>query len=396
MPENDKRDRRESGEERIDATEPSSLSRREFVKRSGTGVAAGTAALAGFPAVLESGTAGNQEEVRLAWIGVGGRGSSLLSQAMDHVSTSNLRVTAICDVDPRARERGIRRCGSMRPAGIDDYRRVLEMKDVDAVFIATPIYLHAEMAVAAAQAGKHTYCEKPLGRTAGEVKAIRDAVRKAGIRFQVGFQWRYDVRWQNSVKRVQEGEIGPVHFISASRHVGGYPTSGWYIDRNLSGDLIVEQAVHEMNVFCWLMQGPPLLAAGFGGINALAGVPETRTIMDHYTVSFEFPGDVHLSYSHCVYTAPGADGLEQMVLGNRAAMDLRNATVHRDGKTTPTEFESLPNATGRAIASFVDCVRNDREPLSNLEAGRNATLMAILGRTAIHEKRVARWEEVAL
>lgn len=370
------------------------LSRREFVKRSGAGIAASSAALAGLPSILEAGVVGRDEQVRLAWIGVGGRGRSHIREALNNLSTANFTIGAICDINPASRAGAIKQCGAMRPEGVDDYRRVLDMKDIDAVFIATPVYLHREMAVAAALAGKHTYCEKPLARTAEGVEAIRAAVSRAGIRFQVGFQWRYDVRWESSIKKVHDGEIGKVHFVSAHRHVPGYPTSGWYVDRSLSGDLIVEQAVHEMNVFCWLLKGPPLRASGFGGINALVGVPSDRTIMDHYTVSYEFPENVRLSYSHCVYTPGSASGLEQMVLGDKSAIDLRNATVFRGGETIETSFDSLPNATGRAIVSFIDCVRSGREPACNLEAGVNATLMAILGRTAIHEKRVVEWSEL--
>jgi predicted dehydrogenase len=374
---------------------PQPLSRRDFIQRSGAGLAAGTAALVSLPAVLPAGSTGKDDEVRLAWIGVGGRGSSLLREALNNVTTANLRVNAICDIDPGAREGAIKACAGMRPAGIDDYRKVLDRADVDAVVIATPVYLHSEMAVAAAQAGKNTYCEKPLGRNPKEVWAIHKAVKESKVAFQVGFQWRYDIRWQTAIQKVHDGEIGKVHFISASRHVGGYPDSGWYVDRELSGDLIVEQAVHEMNVFCWLMKGPPLRAAGFGGINALEGVPKGRSIMDHYSLSYEFPENVRLSYSHCVYTAGGIDGIEQMVMGRRAAVDLQDCIVYKDGKKTPAVFESLPNATGVAIASFVDCVRSKKEPLANVDAGVNATLMAVLGRIAIHEKRVAEWKEVA-
>jgi predicted dehydrogenase len=295
-------------------------------------------------------------------------------------------------------DRGIKRCtrAGMEPVGIKDYREVLDAKDVDAVFIATPIYLHEEMAVAAAQAGKHTYCEKPLGRTPEEVKSVHDAVKKAGIRFQVGFQWRYNVVWEETIKKVHEGAIGKVHFVSAHRHAGGYPSSGWYVDRNLSGDLIVEQAVHEMNIFCWLLEGHPLRAAGFGGINALAGMPPERTIMDHYSLSYQFPDNVDLSYSHCVYTNNGVGGLEQLVMGDQAAADLLSGDIFTGRDRIRGEFASRPNDTERAIVSFVDCVRNDKEPLSNVDAGRHATLMSILGRIAIHEKRVAEWSEVAL
>ncbi len=369
------------------------VTRRRFVK-TGAGVAAGLVATA--PHILESGTVNQESQVRLAWIGVGSRGTSLLTSALNNVSNARLRVSAICDIDERAMNRGIKRCGAMKPVGIKDYRKLLDMKDIDAVFIATPIYLHAEMAIAACEAKRNTYCEKPLAPKAEEVKAVYEAVKKSGIRFQVGFQWRYHVVWQETIKKVQAGEIGKIQFISAHRHVGGYPTRGWYVDRNLSGDLIVEQAVHEMNIFQWLMKGPPLRAAGFGGINALKGVPKERSIMDHYSVTYQFPEDVDLSYSHCVYTTGKVGGLKQIVMGNQTAADLVTGTLYKKGKEIKGDFPSIPNATEQAIVSFVDCVRNDKEPLANVEAGRNATLMAIMGRTAIHEKRVVEWEDVAL
>ena len=83
-------------------------------------------------------------------------------------------------------------------------------------------------------------------------------------------------------------------------------------------------------------------------------------------------------------------------MGKNAGMELRDATLYKDGEKFPTKFDSLPNATGKALAHFVDCVRNNRETLANVEAGRNATLMAILGRTAIHENRIVEWKEIAL
>jgi predicted dehydrogenase len=369
------------------------LTRRDFVQRAGASLAAGLVAA---PAVLPAGALNNDSELRLAWIGVGDRGTSLLLTALDHVSSSNLRIAAVCDIDESARNRGVKRCGSMKPEPVDDYRKLLEMKGIDAVVIATPIYLHAEMAAACAEAGRHAYCEKPLSNTAEGVKLAYEAVKRSGIVFQLGFQWRYHPIWQQTIEKVHNGAIGKVCYVHAYRHAGGYPTSGWYIDRNLSGDLIVEQAVHEMNIFCWLLKGPPLRAAGFGGINALKGVPANRTIMDHYSVSYQFPEEVELSYSHVIYCTAGADGMRQMVYGNHSAADLMSGEIVVKGKREKPDFPSLPEPTGAALASFVDCVRQRKRPLCDVEAGRNATLMAILGRTAIHEKRVVEWSEVAL
>jgi predicted dehydrogenase len=373
------------------------VTRRRFLQAAGA--AAGGPLLAAMPSIAAEGVLGANEFLRLGWIGVGDRGSALLRHALDCVSSATLKVTAICDIDRAARERAIGRCGAMKPAGAADYRELLARSDVDAVFIATPIHLHAEHAVAALKAGKHVYCEKPLGPTATDVKAVHEAVKAAGKKFQVGFQWRYHQGFVALVDAVEAGKVGKPRFVAAQRHISGYPTSGWYVDRNLSGDLIVEQAVHEMNVFCWMLKSHPIRAAGLGGINVLEDVPPGRTIMDHYAVTFEFPDEVKVAYSHCIYTPPGFGGLFQAVYGTDARgvilEDTTRLSVTENGKRVPVDMPPMRDATEQAILSFVKCIREDREPLANVEAGRNATLMAILGRTAIHERRTAEWTEIA-
>ena len=161
-----------------------------------------------------------------------------------------------------------------------------------------------------------------------------------------------------------------------------------------------EQAVHEMNIFCWMLKSHPLSAAGLGGINALKGVPPGRTIMDHYAVTYQFPDDITIAYSHCVYTPSGFGGLYQAVYGSEGRGTILEDTLRlsltKDGKRTPVEVPPLRDASELAIQSFAKCIREGKEPLSNVDAGRNATLMAILGRTAIHERRVAEWKELDL
>jgi len=381
------------------ATPSRTVSRRRFLAAGG--VAAGLPLIAaGLPASSLANVAGANEFLRLGWIGVGGRGTSLLGAALDSVSVSTLKVAAICDIDAAARERAISKCGAMNPVGIDDYRDLVSRQDVDAVFVATPIYLHPEHACGVVSAGKHCYCEKPLAPTAAGVKQVYDCVKHAGKKFQVGFQWRYHSGFLGLVDQVQSGAVGKPSFVSAFRHVGGYPESGWYVDREKSGDLIVEQAVHEMNVFCWMLRAHPLRAAGFGGINALEGRPEGRTMMDSYGVTYEFPENLRLNYTHVIFAAPGFGGLGLTVYGERhRACVLEETTelfVAKDGKKERIELPPLSDATELAIQSFAQSIRDDREPLANVDAGRHATLMSILGRTAIHERRVVEWSEVAI
>ena len=367
------------------------LSRREFVK---TTALVAAPALAGFPAILGGREVGQQLQV--GFIGVGGRGSSLLAAVNNNVSASNVRVAAICDIDAGNRQKAIDRCPSPKPDGLEDYRKLLERKDLDAVFIATPVYLHSEMARAACAAGKNVYCEKPLGRTPEEVTAAYEAVKAApGIKFQLGFQWRYQEVYQRSVELVQQGGIGKVLFIKAQRHgTGDLPRgTAWYFQRDLSGDIIVEQAVHEMNIFCWLLGDHALRAAGLGGINRYVDTPPGRTVMDHYSLSLEFPQGVRLAYSHCFFAPKGFDGLSQHVYGDKGGIDLVDGVLHQDGKETRLDANRV-DATEAGIRDFFRCVHEDRKVLADVEAGYRATMTAILGRTALHTGSVATWEGV--
>lgn len=378
----------------------SPFTRRRFLKT--TGAVTGGSLLASLPASSRPNVQGANEFLRLGFLGVGDRGSNLLRHALNCTSVSTLRVNAICDIDPKRRDAAVEMCSGIKPAGVHDYRELLDRKDIDAVVIATPIHLHAEHAVAALAAGKHCYCEKPLGPTPEDVKAIHEAVKKSGKRFQVGFQWRYHSGFLALADVVQSGGIGKISFVTAARHTASYPASGWYIDRKLSGDLIVEQAVHEMNVFCWMLKSHPLRATGIGGTNALKDVPPERTIMDHYSVAYEFPDEITLQYSHCIYTPNGLGGLHQTFFGSdgRGAKleGTTRLTVSKDGKPQAKDIPLPPeqDPTELAIQSFVQCIRQDKEPLANIEAGRNATLMAILGRTAIQKRRQVEWEELTL
>ena len=114
----------------------------------------------------------SSDEVRASIIGVGGRGSGVLRSV---VVSPGVKLAAVCDIDPEARDRGATIGKDHKPDLFEDWRKLIARDDIDAVVIATPVDLHTEMAVAALDAGLNVYLEKPMGRTPEEVKAVMDA-----------------------------------------------------------------------------------------------------------------------------------------------------------------------------------------------------------------------------
>jgi len=174
-------------------------------------------------------------------IGVGNRGSYLLEAAM---AQPNAKILALCDIKPDRLDKAATAAARHNPGTFADWRRVIDRKDVEAVFIATPPDLHSEMAVAALRAGKHVYCEKPIGVTPAQVRAVVEAARKSKNVFVPGQQLRSIKEYKEAVQKIREGIIGDVIMIKAQRHAtADLPhdgTSGdWYFDVNRSGGYLI-------------------------------------------------------------------------------------------------------------------------------------------------------------
>ncbi|MEN6535721.1 MAG: Gfo/Idh/MocA family oxidoreductase [Bryobacteraceae bacterium] len=368
-------------------------SRRTFLK-----LPAGAAVLAA-PGVLLSATSPN-DTVSVACIGVGVRGSFLLQQMM---KVPAVRIAAICDVSPAALKAAVEavEASGPKPATYDDYRKMLdERKDIDAVVIATPVPTHATIAVACLQAGKHVYCEKPMGRTPEECRTLVKAAQSAKGIFQVGFQLRHDPNRHAAMDFVHRGGIGDVLFLQGYRHTRDLSAraSAWYFDRTLSGDIIVEQACHILDLCVWAIDKNPLRAFGSGGINLFKERPDGRTVMDNYSVIWEFPDDIRVNFSQLYFDPPEFSGVKERVFGSKGAIDLPTATWIEREKKGPIKLD-VPDAGKEAsyvsLEAFIDNARNKRLPLNNAESALRSTLMAIMGRKSIYEHRVVSWEEVS-
>src|SRR2546423_935218 len=153
--------------------------------------------------------------VGTAAIGIGNRGSFLLRAVL---AQPDAKVLALCDIKPDRLDKAASAAARDNPATYADWRKIIDRKDVDAVFIATPPYLHSEMAVAALKAGKHVYCEKPVGVTAAQVQAVVQAARASNRVFVAGQQMRSMKQLGEAVRKIREGAIGDVIMVKAQRH----------------------------------------------------------------------------------------------------------------------------------------------------------------------------------
>src|SRR5215469_7567929 len=182
------------------------LNRRSFLK---------AAAIAAGPAIISA--RGANEKINIGWIGVGTRGNAAIEWL--HTGEPNtVQITAVCDTYDgyiaRAKDR-VKTIWGNTPDAYKDYHDLLAKKDIDAVYIMTPEHLHHDMAIAALNAGKHVYVEKPLAHTIEEGFEIIDAWKKSGKVCQVGTQNRSSSLYKKAKEWVKQGLIGDCHYVRA-------------------------------------------------------------------------------------------------------------------------------------------------------------------------------------
>lgn len=377
------------------------LSRRAFLE-SGAALAAsatlaarvGAQPQAAVPATPVSGA------IPTAIIGTGGRGTADLRSVLEHG-----KVVALCDTKADRLAAAAALAARDTPATVADYRRVLDRKDVEAVVIATPPHLHAEMAVAALQAGKHVYCEKPVAITPSSVQQVVKAAKASGKVFVSGQQLRSFKRLNAAVGKIRSGAIGDVLMVKAQRHsesdLSHTGTSAdWFFDVEKSGGYLIEMSVHNLDLCNWAIGATPIKAAGFGGILLYKDDPPGRSIMDGYTLSYDYPGGVKLYFTQMVFHPKGLPGGGQFVhvYGQKGACDLMNDTnvYPLDGKTPPMELAPKVDEPPAAhVLAWYDCIRGTGRNPADITVGATTALTAIMGHMAITTGKVVEWKDIA-
>ncbi|MCW5977421.1 MAG: Gfo/Idh/MocA family oxidoreductase [Bryobacteraceae bacterium] len=336
--------------------------------------------------------------ITLGLIGCGNRGmyvSGLFAK------NEFARVAAVCDIYKDRIEEARKKYSGAQV--FTDYKELLN-SNVDAVLIATPAYLHPEHFEAAVNARKHIFMEKPAGVDAAGCRRVKAAALRADPtkRITVDYQQRYGTEYRRAYDVVRSGELGAIQMVRAA-WLGGGPAikSGhpadeekvrnWFFYRELSGDILVEQDCHNVDVVNWFMGMHPVKASGYGSRR----LRQYGDIFDNVACTFQFADGRVFSYSANQFGTPGFQDVSETFMCDYGAVNVsrRGYTIWR-GKQPEERVQTKYDITADAVNDFVDGVRNGRIENMGVSAAES-TLTAVMALTACASGREVTWEEMS-
>ncbi len=368
------------------------LPRRAFL----TGAAATTLLTMLKPSLVFGGEANSKIELGL--IGCGGRGKWIADLFAE---TGRYQFVACADYfQDRADAVGekFQIAATRRYTGLAGYKRLLESK-VDAVVIETPPYFHPQQAADAVDAGKHVFLAKPVAVDVPGCLTIADAGRRATAKklvFLVDFQTRASEHYRKAMQMVRNGAIGRIvmgeaHYPWRGGGRGAPPVTpeaqlrSWYYVLPLSGDFIVEQSIHSLDVATWIIDADPIRAIGAGGQK----LRPKGSIWDHFAVNYTFPDDVPLSFT-CIQSIPEMkDEITARVYGSDGYIQtdyfsgvlLRGKDVYQGNE--PELYTSGAKVNIREFHEFITSGKHDNPTVA---PSVRSNLTAILGREASYKQ----------
>jgi myo-inositol 2-dehydrogenase / D-chiro-inositol 1-dehydrogenase len=277
-----------------------------------------------------------------------------------------------------------------------DYRKLLEDEEIDAIAVATPPFVKREIIVAAAEAGKHVFVEKPMALSLKDADEIISRSKKAEIKLQVGYQRRFDAAFVRAEQSIVSGEIGRVLLAkSFTRDPPGNP-QGWSLDPKLSGGIMLDTCSHDFDILRFLTKSE-VSSVYASGVNII--YPQLKGEPDNVVVTLKLSNGAIAYVDSCQYTVYGYDVAAE-VLGMKGAIQIgigQNSAVKvvkKDSEFTdyPQTFqERFGQAYRDELVDFTRCILEDREPKVTGMDGRAAVEIGLAG-----SQSLARNETVSL
>lgn len=413
--------------------------RRDFIKK----VAIGTAGIAiggravGFSAKSYRSIQGANERIRVATIGLNGRGNGM---SRTFARQNNVEVSCICDVDVRAMDKALKTIMSVTPAPANapkkegDCRKVCEDKSIDAIYIATPDHWHAPLTIMGCQGGKHVYCEKPLSHNPREGELSVAAARKYNRVVQMGAQRRSAPLLTQGIEELHKGIIGRVYLAKTwytnmrketflkpgtvpdwlnydlwqgpaprTPYMDGLIHYNWHWFWRYGTGEALNNGTHEIDVARWgLGVDYPIRVTSVGGRYHFKDDWETP---DTQIITWDYPGRISLMWESRSCNGRAIEGGDRGIIfyGENGSLDtgddgykvydLRGKLIKEVSNKTVAAFQGRdtadpsPGMDGLHVADFLDAIRNNRRPHEDVEDGFKSTVAAQLGNIAWRVKR---------
>lgn len=361
---------------------------------------------------------GGSSDIKIALIGCGGRGTGACNQALTAGSTIKLvalvdplegKAQAALDILKTKHEGQVDVPPDQVFTNFEDYKKAFDLADV--VLITTPPGPRPFLFEEAIKAGKHVFMEKPVAVDAAGVRrvlATAEEAKKKKLNVCVGFQRHYDPNYIDAVKRIHDGEIGDlvygrVYWNGSSRP--GYPREegeselhyqirNWYFFTWMSGDHILEQHCHNLDVANWVLQGRmPVKAVGQGG-RQVRRAKENGTIFDHHTVEFEYDNGFRLLSQCCQIGGKCQRDVSEHFHGIKGSADLGNGAKFLINGEPPGGKRSRNKYDPYQLEhdAFFENIRTGKLRI-DAEYAAYSTLMGVMGRMATYTGQVITWEQ---
>jgi myo-inositol 2-dehydrogenase/D-chiro-inositol 1-dehydrogenase len=402
----------------------STASRRRFLQTSAVAAAATSITSLATPV-----HAGADESIKLALVGCGNRGAGAAANALQ--VKSQVKLWAMADTFPDRLEQSLNALSRMQSTtnsgtlgdridvpkerqfiGLQAYQQAIDAADV--VLLCGPPGFRPEHFEYAVERGKHVFMEKPVAADAPGIHRVIAASKIAqqkGLKVGVGLQRHHEPKYLETITRLKDGAIGDLRMLRCYWNGGTikqpvshsglteleFQIRNWYFFHWLSGDHIVEQHVHNLDVCNWIMGATPISALGMGGRQMRVG-KDYGDIFDHHAVEYTYPTGLKM-FSYC-RQIPGCEPLVgEWAVGSRGEADVSKGQIRGDNEWR------FPQPRGRGPANnapqspyqlehdaLIAAIRNNT-PHNEVESGVNATMTAILGRMATYTGRTVTWEE---
>jgi myo-inositol 2-dehydrogenase / D-chiro-inositol 1-dehydrogenase len=391
-------------------------SRRSFLKTST--VAASGVALSQLPIEHFAHAAGS-DTLKLALVGCGGRGAGAANQNLN-VSKGN-KLVAMADIAPDRLEKSLEVLKKQHPdqvdvtranqfIGFEAYQAAIALADL--VLIASPQGFHPYHLADAVRQGKHIFVEKPLAVDAPGVRkvlAVAEEAKQKNLKVGVGLQRHHQPAYQDTVKRLHDGAVGDItsmtcYWLGNAREglerLPGegelqYQLRNWYYFTWISGDHIVDQHIHNLDIINWIKRDHPISAQGMGGRQVRNNKKLHGHIFDHHFVEFTYADGSKL-FSQCRQGQAGTYGqVSEHVVGTKGRADLGlQSRIFRITGPNAWEVRLRQAEDGHQLEHYplIEAIRADK-PLNELELPALSSMTAIMGRMATYSGKLIEWDE---